>query len=350
MANPRVVIVDDDKSYIIPLQTKLAEEYLGTIDFEFITNEDYYADFFSVPQKIDVLLISDKYYSLQLQRHSIKKIIWLTEEENEQTPIPENTEKVFKYINVREIISLLNSREIGLFHDCVQDNSTKIILVTSAIGGVGKTTISMGLCAILEKKHKKVLYISAEYLQTFSFWFCDRSPISNQKIDVERNYEVEQAFLAVKSEIRKEKFDYLPAFKTSILSQGISFSLYNQIIAGAKNSRDYDYVIVDTDSVFNKEKVELIGMADQVIVVTDQIENSIFATKEWMRHISDVHSEKYIFVCNKYDGQYDKVLRDKYFEVVNVFSEYIEKLESETIRLENVGEICGMERIAKLFV
>ena len=59
MAKPRIVIVDSDINYIIPLQMKFVDEFFEKIDLEIITDPIYFNDLFSTPQKIDILIISE---------------------------------------------------------------------------------------------------------------------------------------------------------------------------------------------------------------------------------------------------------------------------------------------------
>ena len=44
MEKPRIVIIDDDFSYIIPLQSKFVYEFLDDVEIEIITSEDYVED------------------------------------------------------------------------------------------------------------------------------------------------------------------------------------------------------------------------------------------------------------------------------------------------------------------
>ena len=57
---------------------------------------------------------------------------------------------------------------------------TQTILVYSAGGGDGKTTISLGISSCLAMAHKKVLYIDAEFVQNFQFFLQNKTPISGE--------------------------------------------------------------------------------------------------------------------------------------------------------------------------
>ena len=46
MARPRVIIADEDESYIVPLQFKFVTDFFNKIDLEVITDRAYFDDYF----------------------------------------------------------------------------------------------------------------------------------------------------------------------------------------------------------------------------------------------------------------------------------------------------------------
>ena len=157
MSKPRIIIADTDISYIIPLQQKFIEEYFEKIDLEIISDPSYYELFFSSPQKADVLIVSEELYSTNLQRHNIGNIFLMTEQysENQMREVDVNT--IYKYTSIKEIFNVIVGK--GAASLSVSNNArkeTQIIVVSSACGGVGKTTIALGISACLNKNYKKI--------------------------------------------------------------------------------------------------------------------------------------------------------------------------------------------------
>lgn len=64
MDKPRIIIADTDENYIMSLQLKFAEEFFEKIDLEIITDINYFKELFSSHQKIDLLVISEEFYSI----------------------------------------------------------------------------------------------------------------------------------------------------------------------------------------------------------------------------------------------------------------------------------------------
>ena len=59
------------------------------------------------------------------------------------------------------------------------------------------------------------------------------------------------------------------------MSAGLSKNIYMDIAVSAKKSGEYDYIVADTDSVFDEFKADLLNVADKVIFVTKQNRMSV---------------------------------------------------------------------------
>ena len=79
------------------------------------------------------------------------------------------------------------------------------------------------------------------------------------------------------------------------------------------------------ESSFSESSIKLINMADKVIVITDQSRSSVLSTNVYISNINGVNSEKYIFVCNKFnkDAYNSFVVPDMNLKfAINEFIEY----------------------------
>lgn len=66
MSRPRIIIADTDVNYIQSLQLKFIEEFFEKIDLEIITEREYFDELFSVPQKAEILVVSEDLYESSL--------------------------------------------------------------------------------------------------------------------------------------------------------------------------------------------------------------------------------------------------------------------------------------------
>ena len=178
MARPRVIVADTDESYVIPLQKKFAELFADKIDLEIITDKDYFNQLFSLSQHADILLVSDTLYNSGLKKHDIRHLMILSEHYELGQTDELDICRLFKYTSVREIFNEITGRcKDTLYAEQDAGKETKIILITSASGGVGKTSVAFGLCRCLERNYKKTLYVNADRLQSFQWMLENGEPI-----------------------------------------------------------------------------------------------------------------------------------------------------------------------------
>jgi hypothetical protein len=138
-----------------------------------------------------------------------------------------NVNQIFKYTSIKEIFNEIIGKSAGALNvAAVEKKETQIILVTSAAGGVGKTTVAMGVAACLVQNYKRVLYIEAASLQSAQYMLENDTPISSPDIYTKLLNPSDSIYADIKHVIRKEVFSYIPPFKAAIMSVGLSKNIY----------------------------------------------------------------------------------------------------------------------------
>lgn len=344
---PRIIIADRDINYVIPLQFKFIQEFFGKVELEIITDSLYFNDLFSGPQKAEVLIVEEALYNDSLLKHNISNIFIMSEDSDVEGVSVQNIKRLFKYTSIKEIFNEIVGKSGSVFNiENKGETETKIIVVTSANGNVGKTAIAMGLSACLEKHYKQVLYINASRMQSFQYILDNHTSISSSDIYTKVINPHEQIYAEMKHVIRKEKFSYLPSFKAALISLGIDFSIYEKIAMSAKKSKDFDYIIIDAESTFDEDKMRLLDIADRVILVTNQTVNGVEATNTFVANINEVNSEKYFFVCNDFDkDNYNALVsgeRNNKFEI----DEYVEHVRiNGVLKCNELSENADIRKI-----
>lgn len=299
MARPRVIVADTDESYVIPLQKKFAELFADKIDLEIITDKDYFNQLFSLSQHADILLVSDTLYNSGLKKHDIRHLMILSEHYEPGQTDELDICRLFKYTSVREIFNEITGRcKDTLYAEQDAGKETKIILITSASGGVGKTSVAFGLCRCLERNYKKTLYVNADRLQSFQWMLENGEPIRDASVYAGLSGNLGNVYRIVRHVIRKEGFSYLPPFKAALMSLGIPYRVFALLAEAARKEQEYDYIVIDADSVFDEEKAALMQLADKILIVTKQTEYAVKATNELIQNVNRNNSDKYIFLCN----------------------------------------------------
>lgn len=349
MPKPKVIIADADASYINPLQLKFVEEFFEEIDLELITQEAYFNELFSTPQKAEALVVSEDFYDSALQRHNIGRIFLMTEQHEEDQTDDLRVNRIFKYTSIKEIFNEITGKCEGLHSKDSKKKECQIILVDSACGGTGKTTVALGISSCLTKNYKRVLYINAGHLQTFQRVLNNQTPVSDANVYAKLSNPTESIYEDIKHVIRNEQFSYLPPFKAAIISLGLSYSVYEKIAIAAKKSNDYDFVIIDTDAVFDDDKASFLNVADKVLVVADQSGASVFATNMLISNINGVNNEKFVFVCNNFDKERDNALISPNLTLRFTINEYIEHIDHfDQLQCEDFSKSSGIQRTAFL--
>ncbi|MBQ5560728.1 MAG: AAA family ATPase [Lachnospiraceae bacterium] len=325
MNKPRIVIVDEDLNYILPLQFKFMSEYFEKVDVEIITDMKYCNLFFSKPQNIDVLVMAEKLYTREIQLHNISKQIILCEEKMIENRIDENTVKISKYSNINELFSCIVGNSKQIFNQSsAGKKETKIISVISACGGTGKTTIAMGICEALEEQNMKALYINASRLQNFNYYLKNKNEIRDYSCYVALNRKDANAYRCVKNYIEKEKFFFLPPFKAALMSVGLNYDVFDRIAVSAKAENDFDYIVFDIEDSFDNEKTKLLDASNCVIVVTQEDDRVVYCTNELVSNLSIGDASKYFFVENKYNAIEEIEEKEKKYKVDDKI-EYFDK-------------------------
>ncbi len=352
MAKPRVIIADTDENYIAPLQLKFAKEFFDQIDIEIITNQEYFNELFAKPQRAEILIIADTMYTPDIQRHNIDNIFLMQEQYEEEQTGELNVVRLFKYTSIKEVFNeIIGQSAESLKIKNAEKKETQIVVVTSAAGGAGKTTIAMGICACLAKNYQKVLYINADRLQKIKYLFENKTAISEHDVYAKLINNSDRIYEDIKHVIRKEEFYYLPSFKASLMALGIKYEIYAKIAEDAKKSSDYDFIIIDAESTFDEEKIKLFDIADRVLLVTEQTVSSVEASNELIANINLSNVDKYQFICNKFNKEKSNALISSAIELKFSINEYVEEIITDgTIQLNQLAQSNGIKKVTYLII
>ena len=343
MAHLRILIADEDSHYIASLQQKFIIECFNKIDLEIITDTHYFRILFSYPQKIEVLIISEDLYSSEIQKHDIKNIIIMSEDIEVSNDISSNINRIYKYTNLKEIfnriMSIVNNTIDSHLSDNINDNRrTKVVLVDSANGGVGKTTVALGISKCLANNYKKVLYVNASRLQYSSILLNNSGYIMSIDIYANINNST-NVYGLLKQVIENYGFNYLPPFRSSLLSLNIDFSIFEKIVKSAIESNEYDYIILDSDNVLDEFKIHLIDISTKVIYVTNQEHVSANALNSLLSNINITDIDKYLVICNDFDNTIENyhILNNSRYTVSEYIKHFIDynNLTIEQLALDN---------------
>lgn len=347
MAKPIIVIVETDKTYLMPIEMKVAETLMDSVDIEIISDIDYFEEYFIAPRKIDVLVINQKLYNESLSKHNIGKTFVLTEETNENEDYAYRGESsvneviyLFKYCNIGTLVNYIIPADwAGTGENVVKE--PQLIAVISPAGGMGVTTVAMGISACMKQNLKSALYINLNRYQNFQYYLQNKATLSMEGCSVLRDIDA-SIYTKMKNYLLKEDFVYLPPLKSTIDALGISKKAFMDLALTAKKSGDYDFVIVDIGSELTGDELKFMKYANKVFVVVNQDSYSLFKLDVLKRSVDCSDTEKYFFLCNKFEKGKDNSLSGAL-----VISEYIENDERKVAGgCKTIKTIDGIQKAA----
>lgn len=298
MAKPLMVVVEQDESYLMPLELKLAETLWETADLELISDAEYYREYFSVLRKIDILIIDEALYAPELHSHAIGRIFVLTEDPSRQSR-PEESGKelvhIFKFSNLNAIVG--RTVPDGWRDGGSQIKETRVIAMLSPAGGAGCTTAALGAGAVLAQNMKKVLYVNPQLYQTFQFYLGNKATLPMEACGKLRS----GGCAAMRPYLVSEGMWYLPPLRSSREALGIGASAYVELVDQFRRTNEYDFILVDIGSELTGGMLGFLEYAFRVCVITRQDAYSAFKLDVFRHNVNCSDREKYVFVCNCFE-------------------------------------------------
>ncbi|MCM1288719.1 MAG: AAA family ATPase [Clostridium sp.] len=302
MAEISIVIASLDRKYLSSLELSFTKKVASNVSLEIITDYEYLLNFFSIPRKIDCLIIDEDLYSEMVDKQHINCVFLFTEQTTDSLQRFNNIEYIYKFSSVKEIFHKVVGK-MGLdINNGKRDGSksvkTSTIMVYSPIGGSGKTIVALGLANQLADLNKKVLYLNVQSLQDFQPMVGDYGYCENgfdrylMRKDPNVAKEMQRSVVNV-------GFDCLRGFKGSMLSYGITDEHYIFLIQNLVESKMYDYIIVDSSTEFSSINSKIMSFSDKVVVVATQGRSEEYKINSFI-HSIEYSEDKFLFVCNKY--------------------------------------------------
>lgn len=307
MKKPRIIIAECDQAYLKPLLHKFIKKFYERAALEIISDRDYFNELFIQQQTAELLIVSERLYEDRLQRHDIRHIFLLTDDKDSIYSDGKGVNVIYKYSNIQDIFT-------EIFEKCAKDldigidnkQEARLVIFSSAAGGIGKTTAALNTALCLARQNKRVLYINSSYLQSFGYLFDNCAAVSDNELYLYMTDINGNIYQKVKNEIQKGKFDYLPPLKAALLSLGLSADIFLSIARGARESKDYDYIFMDTDSIFDEAGAEGLNEADKVVIITAETERAALETNRLAENINGINSDKYLFICFRDENDRNK--------------------------------------------
>lgn len=301
MPKPLVVLADPDIDSLKPLEHRFLRELGDACEVEAITDVDYLDRFLEMPHDIEAFLVAEGWHDRRFEAQNISCTFLLVEEQPQASNAGKSIYSICKYDNQKSIFNTVTGICPVLRSGRSSDRRCQVILFFSPVGGSGCTIAALGVAAALQTHRYRVLYVDAEYVQSFTCYLAVE-PNPPVRMASEMLRYSDDLLENMKPYIFNEGFDYLAPVRDGLAASGVPFDFFASFIRAARVSGRYDFVIVDTDSVFNREKSLLLGEADQIIAVGEQDHPAVFKMQKFINLLDTASKDRFRFVCNKFES------------------------------------------------
>lgn len=280
MARLNVVIADDDKQYINRLVGYITEKN-NNFNISCFTEKGSLLKYITgQTNKIHILIFSEKMYSEELRNNRIDLMLVLDNGIGCGLP---GIKKINKYQSATEFINTIlmeYSETTGDMSSIKNDmvETSRIIGVYSPVGGCGKTTIAIMLSKGIAAYGKKVLYLNYEGVSSVAQVFKGTG-----------RHNMSEVFLAAKTRKANVALKVMQCKETDAES-GIDFisspecateygemlpNELRRIVADIKTAEQYDFVVVDMNSGYNNDVIEVMEECDRLLIPFNKTDSAI---------------------------------------------------------------------------
>jgi len=311
MAKINIVIADSDELYLNHLTNYLIE-HMNTFEVcSFTTKESLIKYVGDKSNKIDIIAFTEDLMDGTISMANAPAKILLsdgtfTELEFETV---NKFQKAEKFIN--DILMIYAEKTGRVEAVSLGDKDTKIVGFFSPVGGSGKTTLALATAYALGCQGKRVFYLNAERINSTAgvLNLAGEGSLSDLYLTVKtRGANIGLRIIANKFTDMNTNISYINPSESSLEINEITLDEFKKLLKEFEQLGEFDVVVVDFDSEFDKEKIELLSCMDRIIVpfTSDTLSLAklgLFIKELGMYDELRSIADKSVFVLNKSNAQ-----------------------------------------------
>lgn len=315
-----IIIIDSDELYLRRLESAFDEFYPGKVEIHNFTSMEI-AENNLVKKSADVLLVDESIVGAhgfpETQINTKARAVLTGAQSIEKIG---GVETVCKYQRIdiiyKEIVSVLSENDSIKFENSGADNITKLLTFTSAVGGVGTSTVAAACAIRLASQNAKVLYLDTNLYASADTFFKDEGNFTLSDVVYTIIGKKSNASVKVNVFAKKDPCGVFYYSQCKNVPDWLEMSDEDKItlITYLQESGGYDYIIVDTYTDFSEYTRHLFEISQQIFCVSD---GSFLVNKKSERLFStmkiyDTQTEgdcaaKLKMLYNKYSAQAKQV-------------------------------------------
>lgn len=243
-------------------------------------------------------------------------------------------------------ISTQANKLVSLTNKLHSTSKTKIVVVTSGKGGVGKSTLTSNIAYLLSKENKKVLVLDADIgLSNLQVMF-NLKPKKTFFDYLEGECELDDVLL---------KTSYhnitLVAGKSGFEYSNINNSMhFSRLVDDIRSLNRYDIVLIDTGAGLNELVQEFIDLTDDILAITTTDPSALTDVYALMKMVSLKKNK--LMLCFNFTSKYEiGATITKSLKSLAVKNKLNEKFMVQYMgNISQMNSISTTGRLRKLFV
>ncbi|BFT71651.1 hypothetical protein [Paenibacillus sp. P36] len=302
----QLYVLDDDEEYAQRLASYIrASEFGERMQVKLFSKAELVLEVLEAKQAVGVLLVSETYYRLLLDRRTnLHKMILsetITNSLDAETKVP----FLYRFQSLHHLLTRLQAfyaEKLNEERSSYGTNKTSVISVYSSSGNSGKTLTAIHLAKQLSFRGERVFYLSLESVSSTSLWLKGETGRFSQLIYYLKS---SPELLGPKLQLLKSvdpqlRIDYLSPNDQIREMQEISGEQIRILIDALILLNEYEYIIIDLEASVHPRIVKGLEVSDHIIWLVRDDLNDVYKTKVLYKQMGAMHNVH--FVMNKYTG------------------------------------------------
>ncbi len=322
MAKINLVIADSDELYLNHLTNYLIE-HMNTFEVcSFTTKESFVKYVGDKSNKIDIIAFTEDLVDGTISLANAPAKILLSDgtySEFDQYESVNKYQKAEKFVS--DILMIYAEKTGRVEAVSMGDKETKIIGFFSPIGGSGKTTLAVATAYALAQQGKRVFYLNAERINSSAFVLNqgNEGSLSDLYLTVKtKGANVGLRIIANKYTDMNTNISYINPAESSLEINELTVEEFAKLLKEFEQLGEFDFVIVDFDGEFDKEKIKTLSAIDRIFTPFTSEQMSLAKINLYAKELGmyDEFKEiidKTIWVLNKSNQQSVTALQNSGF-------------------------------------
>lgn len=310
----KIILADPDNFYVDRLSDFINSSFSSKIKLVCCTRKLLLEHYLQASQNdYDIMLVNRDFFDegSEIFKKSKFKLFLTEDKESDST----GYDCIYKYqtgeILVKKILDLYyNSNDIPVVVSGCK--LTQIISIYSPAGGVGKTSVALGLATYLSQSGNAVFVLSFESLNSIS---CAFSPTGGEGFTKVLLSLDNPQLIPAKVEMYKSKnqdpdLSYFEPTGCFLEISELAADELLLLLTKIKNEGKYDVIIVDLDAATDKKALSVLQQSDKVVLVSTDDELRRYKVEAFLQQLRKIQLDenkdifgKLCHVVNQYHGE-----------------------------------------------